>query len=150
MIFIQKKDVARRAYASILNIRSNTDGFKDNGVTFPSGKVQKKLLEATYAEVDIDPASINYFEAHGTGTAAGDPQELNSVTEIFCQNRGVGNPLLIGSVKSNMGHLEPVAGLASIAKMIVAVQEGRIPANLHYSRPNPEIPALADGRLKVN
>jgi fatty acid synthase len=107
VIFIQKKNVARRAYASILNVRNNTDGFKDKGVTFPSGKMQNELLRETYAQVGVDPSDLTYFEAHGTGTKAGDPQELNSVSD-FSKDRTT--PLLIGSVKSNVGHLEPVAG----------------------------------------
>ena len=71
--------------------------------------MQKELLLRTYRKAGIDPASISYMEAHGTGTVAGDPQELNSITDVICANRS--EPLLIGSVKSNMGHGEPVAGI---------------------------------------
>ena len=79
------------------------------GITFPSGEAQKRLLEDIYTEAETDPISVEYIEAHGTGTKAGDPQELNTITDVFCKNRT--HPLLIGSVKSNMGHAEPVSGM---------------------------------------
>lgn len=77
----------------------------------------------------------------------GDPQEVNAIAELFCKERH--SPLLLGSVKSNMGHSEPASGLCSIAKVIVAMERGVLPANLHYSTPNPDIPALNDGRIQV-
>lgn len=78
----------------------------------------------------------------------GDPQEVNAVAELFCA-KGRSRPLLLGSVKSNMGHSEAASGLCSVAKVIVAMQRGVIPADLHYANPNPDIPALSDGRIKV-
>lgn len=72
---------------------------------------------------------------------------MNSIADFFCKDRP--SPLLIGSVKSNMGHSEPASGLSSLAKLLVAMEAGTIPGNLHYSTPNAEIPALTDGRLKV-
>ena len=120
------------------------------GVTYPSGAVQKALLEQVYAEAKINPAEVSYIEAHGTGTKAGDPEELNSITDVFCSRRPPGSPpLLIGSVKSNMGHPEPASGLAGVTKIVLAMQHGVIPPNLHFNSPNPDIPALLDGRLKV-
>lgn len=77
----------------------------------------------------------------------GDPQEVNAIAEFFCKDRKT--PLLIGSVKSNMGHSEPASGLCSIAKMVVAMERGVIPGNLHYKEPNKDIPALSDGRIRV-
>jgi len=110
--------------------------------------MQKKLLLEVYSEAGIDPSTVSYVELHGTGTAAGDPQEANSVTEVFCSN-GRFTPLLVGSTKSNMGHPEPASGLAALAKVLIAIHDHAIPANLHYSQPNPDIPGLVDGRLKV-
>lgn len=78
------------------------------GITFPSGSIQKQLLQEVYSEACIDPATVEYVEAHGTGTKAGDPQELNTISDVFCKDRL--SPLLIGSVKSNMGHPEPASG----------------------------------------
>ena len=76
------------------------------GVTYPSGAVQKQLLDQVYGEANINPSDVAYVEAHGTGTKAGDPEELNAITSVFCKNRP--GPLLIGSVKSNMGDPEPI------------------------------------------
>jgi fatty acid synthase len=79
------------------------------GITFPSGAMQRQLLEEMYGEACVDPVSVSYVEAHGTGTKAGDPQEINTIAEVFCgANRK--QPLLIGSTKSNMGHPEPASG----------------------------------------
>jgi fatty acid synthase len=95
----------------------------------------------------VDPNHVVYVEAHGTGTKVGDPQEANAICEVFCSNRS--EPLLIGSVKSNMGHAEPASGVASICKMLVAMERGYLPPNLHFQEANPYIPGLLDGRLKV-
>ena len=117
------------------------------GVTYPSGAVQKQLLDQVYDEAKINPSDVAYVEAHGTGTKAGDPEELNAITSVFCKNRP--GPLLIGSVKSNMGHPEPASGLCGVTKVLLAMQHGVIPPNLHFNSPNPNIPSLLDGRLKV-
>ena len=118
------------------------------GVTYPSGAVQKQLLDLVYDEANIDPADVAYVEAHGTGTKAGDPEELNAIASVFCKNRP--GPLPIGSVKSNMGHPEPASGLCGVTKVLLAMQHGVIPPNLHFNSPNPNIPSLFDGRLKVS
>ena len=110
--------------------------------------MQKRLLLQVYGEARVDPSSVSYVELHGTGTHAGDPQEANSVAEVFCGPDRTA-PLLIGSTKSNMGHPEPASGLAALAKVLIAMHGGAIPANLHYREPNPDIPALTDGRFKV-
>lgn len=146
-ILLQKASSAKRVYASVVHSKSNTDGYKEQGITFPSGNIQKRLLEEVYAEANVDPSDVTYVEAHGTGTKVGDPQEVNTIAEFFCKRRQ--QPLLIGSVKSNMGHSEPASGLCSIAKVLVAMEDGMIPANLHYKDPNLDIPGLCDGRLKV-
>jgi len=148
-IYIQKSTFANRSYATILHAKTNTDGNKEQGITFPAGAIQQVLLEEVYSEAGVNPADVTYVEAHGTGTKVGDPQELNAIANVFCKGREPSNPLLIGSVKSNMGHSEPASGLCSIAKIVHALQEGVIPANLHFNTPNPDIPALSDGRFKV-
>nr|KAG5704186.1 hypothetical protein BaRGS_009716 [Batillaria attramentaria] len=146
-VFLQKAADAKRIYATVVHSGTNTDGNKERGVTFPSGEVQKQLLQRVYSEACISPATVAYVEAHGTGTKAGDPQEANAITEVFCKGRQ--GPLLIGSTKSNMGHAEPASGLASVAKVLIAMEDGLLPPNLHYSHPNPDIPGLMDGRLQV-
>jgi fatty acid synthase len=109
VVFLQKEPAAKRIYATLVHARSNSDGNKDQGITFPSGAIQKRLLQTVYSEAGVNPAHVAYVEAHGTGTKAGDPQELNSITEVFCTKERQG-PLLIGSTKSNMGHPEPASG----------------------------------------
>ncbi|XP_031628631.1 fatty acid synthase-like [Contarinia nasturtii] len=147
VVFLQKESQARRIYASILNVRTNTDGFKEEGITFPIGNMQTKLMRETYNEIGLHPNDVVYVEAHGTGTKVGDTQEVNSITDFFCKNRKT--PLLIGAVKSNMGHAEPVSGVCSIAKALLAMETGIIPGNLHYKSPNPNLQGIIDGRLKV-
>jgi len=115
---------------------------------FPSSESQKRLLQDVYKESGVDPSTVSYVELHGTGTAIGDPQEANSVAAVFCGNLR-STPLLIGSTKSNMGHSEPASGLAALAKVLIAMHDHAIPANLHFNQPNPNIPGLLDGRLKV-
>ena len=78
------------------------------GVTFPSSDVQKELLQETYKEAGVDPNDVAYVEAHATGTQVGDPAESTAITDVFCAERK--DPLLIGSVKSNMGHCESGSG----------------------------------------
>ncbi|RLU26123.1 hypothetical protein DMN91_002289 [Ooceraea biroi] len=109
--------------------------------------MQNQMLREVYSEAKIDPADVVYVEAHGTGTKMGDLEEVNSIDKMFCKNRKT--PLLIGSVKSNMGHAEPASGLCSIAKVLIAMETGVIPANLHFAIPNPNIPACEEGRIRV-
>ncbi|XP_043251796.1 fatty acid synthase isoform X1 [Colletes gigas] len=147
VLFLQKSKDARRVYATVLHSKTNIDGNKVQGITFPSGDMQNKLMREIYDEVGINPADVVYVEAHGTGTKVGDPQEVNSIANLFCKGRKT--PLLMGSVKSNMGHSEPASGVCSLAKMFIAMETGVIPANLHYKSPNQDIPALSDGRIQV-
>lgn len=146
-ILLQRASDCRRNYATVLNIKTNTDGSKPQGITYPNGRMQLNLMKETYAEINLNPADVTYVEAHGTGTKVGDPQEINAITDFFCKDRDT--PLLMGSVKSNMGHSEPASGVCSIAKMIIAMEEGEIPGNLHYKNPNPDLYGIMDGRIKV-
>ncbi|XP_047503403.1 fatty acid synthase [Pieris napi] len=146
-VLLQRRGAARRVYATVRGARMNTDGHKEQGITFPSGAVQRRLAEETFAEAGLRPQDVSYVEAHGTGTKVGDPQEVNAIADLFCPGRS--EPLLLGSVKSNMGHSEPASGLCSLAKVLLAMERGCLPANLHYREPNPDIPALSDGRIKV-
>lgn len=147
VVYLQKSSSARRVYATVVNSKINTDGYKEQGITFPSGGMQNKLIRECYAEVGLDPTEVTYLETHGTGTKVGDPQEVNSISDVFCKNRKT--PLLVGSVKSNMGHSETASGMCSIAKVLIAMEQGMIPQNLHFKEPNQDIPGLIDGRLKV-
>lgn len=147
VILMQRAVNARRIYSSVLNVRTNTDGSKEQGITYPSGDMQNRLIRETYQDIGLNPSEVTYVEAHGTGTKVGDPQEVNSICDFFCKDRK--SPLLIGSVKSNMGHSEPASGVCSLAKLLIAMNEGVIPANLHFKKPNPDLHGLLDGRMKV-
>ena len=107
------------------------------------------MFRDVYSEVGVDPSAVSFVELNGTGTVVGDVQETNSVADVFCSNSRSG-PLLIGSVKSNMGHSEISSGLASLAKVLIAMHDHAIPPNLHFIEPNPDIAGLMDGRLKVS
>lgn len=147
-VLLQRRRDCRRLYCTVRGARTNSDGHKAQGITYPIGAIQRQLAQETFEEARLRPQDVAYFEAHGTGTRAGDPEEINAIAALFCKNRTT--PLLLGSVKSNMGHSEPAAGLCSIAKVVVAMEHGIIPGNLHYKTPAAEIPALSDGRIKVS
>ncbi|NXR52975.1 FAS synthase, partial [Hippolais icterina] len=147
VVLLTKRSMAKRIYATIVNAGVNTDGFKEQGVTFPSGEMQDRLVRSLYRESGVKPEEVEYIEAHGTGTKVGDPQEVNSITGIFCKCER--EPLLIGSTKSNMGHPEPASGLAALAKVILSLEHGLWAPNLHFNTPNPDIPALQNGSLEV-
>ncbi|XP_029173773.1 fatty acid synthase-like isoform X1 [Nylanderia fulva] len=147
VIFLQKLKDARRVYATVINTAINTDGYKPEGFTYPSSDIQYLMLKEVYSKVSINLEDVVYIEAHGSGTQAGDQQEISAIDRLFCKNRKT--PLQIGSVKSNMGHSEAASGICALAKVLIAMETGVIPANLHFSIPNPKIPALIDGRVRV-
>lgn len=115
VVFLQKAKDAKRIYATFVHAKTNCDGFKEQGITFPSSTMQATLLKEFYEEIGVPPSSLDYIEAHGTGTKVGDPEEVNALDGIFCTGRST--PLWMGSVKSNLGHAEAVSGLNSIAKV---------------------------------
>lgn len=114
----------------------NHDGRKQ-GITLPSPQAQAALIRSTYRNANLDPADTTYVECHGTGTKAGDPRELNAISEIFCADRA--EPLYVGSIKTNIGHLEGASGVAGVMKATMALQRNVIPPNMHFNTPNPEI-----------
>ncbi|KAM4525814.1 fatty acid synthase [Fundulus diaphanus] len=146
-VLLTKRSATKRVYGTIINAGNNTDGYKEQGVTFPSGDMQQTLVRSLYQEANISPEQVEYIEAHGTGTKVGDPQEVNGIVGVFCQAKR--EPLLIGSTKSNMGHPEPASGLAALAKVVLSLERGIWAPNLHFKDPNPDIPALSDGRVRV-
>ncbi|MBI3562017.1 MAG: acyltransferase domain-containing protein [Gammaproteobacteria bacterium] len=149
-LWLTRGDRARRRIAVVLGTGTNNDGFTEQGITFPNASAQARLLQNVYTQAALDPAQVRYIETHGTGTRAGDPQETQALCEVLCANRSPAQlPLLMGSVKSNMGHAEGAAGLAGLIKVVMMFEQKMIPANLHYQSPNPDIKGLVDGRLKV-
>ena len=133
--------------ALIRNTGANQDG-KTNGITFPSKEAQARLIKSVYHSAGLDPTETDYVEAHGTGTAAGDPVEAEAIASVFAVRRTADNPLLVGSVKSNIGHLEAASGLAAMVKTIFALEKGTIPPNINFEKPNKDIP-LDKWKLKV-
>ena len=114
----------------------NCDG-KTNGITVPSGEAQATLLEEVYTKSGIDPSELDYVEAHGTGTPVGDPIETWAIGQAVGRKRS--QPLPIGSVKSNLGHLEAASGMAGLMKVLLAFRHRVIPPNLHFEEANPRI-----------
>ncbi|XP_015113057.1 fatty acid synthase [Diachasma alloeum] len=147
VVFLQKAKNAKRIYATVVHGKSNCDGFKPQGITFPSSDIQGVLLKEFYEECKVPTSSLAYVEAHGTGTTVGDPEELDAIEAVFCPGRE--EPLMIGSVKSNIGHAEPASGMGQIAKVVIAYETGVIPPNLHYKTPREGVKGLIDGKMKV-
>jgi myxalamid-type polyketide synthase MxaC len=116
----------------------NQDG-RSSGLTAPSGPAQEAVIRTALMRAGIDPCNVAYVEAHGTGTALGDPIEIQALASALCEGREGSRPLLVGSVKTNMGHLEAAAGVAGLLKAVLAVQHGEIPPHLHFHEPNPHI-----------
>lgn len=116
----------------------NTDGRKA-GLTVPSSKAQAELLDRVYARAGIDPSEVNYIEAHGTGTPVGDPIETYALGEAIGKKRPATHPLLIGSVKSNIGHLEAASGMAGLMKALLALRHRKVPPTIGITEINPKI-----------
>ncbi|PJX13570.1 polyketide synthase [Halomonas sp. 141] len=114
----------------------NTDGHK-SGLTVPNPSAQVALMRSAYEQAGISPDEIDYLEAHGTGTAVGDPIETRAIGEAIGQHRKT--PLLIGSVKSNVGHLETASGVAGLAKALYSLQHREVPATIGIRKLNPRI-----------
>lgn len=114
----------------------NSDG-RTNGIALPSAKAQEDLLNRVYSRAGIDPARLSFIEAHGTGTPVGDPAEASALGRSLGHARNT--PLPIGSIKTNIGHLEAASGLAGLLKALLALNHGILPRTLHVRAPNPNI-----------
>lgn len=132
-----KKD-GDRIFAVIRGSAINQDGASGN-LTVPNGVSQRKLIQKALDSSKTSPADIDYFEAHGTGTPLGDPIEIGAITNIMAGKRSDDHPLVIGTVKTNIGHLEAAAGVASIIKVVLSIQHEMIPRHLHLKKINPNI-----------
>jgi len=128
-----------RVWAVIRGSALNHDG-PSSGFTVPNGMAQRALLEAALHNAGLRSHDIQFLEAHGTGTLLGDPIELDAAGEIYSAGRSGKNPLYVGSVKANIGHLEAAAGVAGTIKAVLALREGFIPGQPGFGEPNPRIP----------
>ena len=125
---IQAGDQVR---AIIRGSGTNQDG-RTNGITLPSQEAQECLERSIYREVGLDSHNIPYIETHGTGTSAGDLAELQNIANVFCGNGRHQSKLYIGSIKSNIGHLESSSGLAGLIKTVLILEKGVIPPNADF------------------
>ncbi|TDD30070.1 SDR family NAD(P)-dependent oxidoreductase [Actinomadura sp. KC06] len=128
-----------RVLAVIRGSGVNSDG-RSNGLVAPNSEAQRALLRDVYAAAGVDTREVDYVEAHGTGTFLGDPIEAKAVGEVLGAGREPDAPLLLGSAKSNLGHMESAAGVAGLIKTVLALQHRVIPPSAHYKEPNPHIP----------
>ncbi|MFG1919665.1 beta-ketoacyl synthase N-terminal-like domain-containing protein [Micromonospora sp. NPDC048898] len=149
MVALMRAGDARAAGAPVLALirgsAVNHDG-RTGGLTVPSGPAQRELITAALTAAGTSGAEVGYLEAHGTGTPLGDPIEVRAAAEAYAAGRDPGDPLLIGAVKSNIGHLEAAAGVAGLIKTVLALRHRVVPGNLHLTELNPRMDA---GRLPV-
>lgn len=123
--------------AVILGTAANNDGSDKVGFTAPNVNAQAEVIATALADAGVSPASIGYVEAHGTATALGDPIEVAALNQVYTDCKP--GTCALGTVKSNFGHLDRVAGIAGLIKTVLALEHGQIPPSLHYREPNPEI-----------
>ncbi len=117
----------------------NSDG-RSSGLTVPNGPAQQAVVRRALADARVDAADIDYVEAHGTGTPLGDPIEIEALGAAMGAGRTAERPLLVGSIKTNLGHTEAASGLAGLLKVVMSLRHECIPPHLHFSTPNPRIP----------
>ncbi len=117
----------------------NSDGH-NSGMAVPNPETQKIVIRRALENAQVDPLDVDYVEAHGTGTRVGDPIEVEAITDVYCERRDPSNPLLLGAVKGNIGHLETASGIAGLIKTVLVLQGEVVPPNLHFRDPNPAIP----------
>ncbi|HMD83203.1 MAG TPA: beta-ketoacyl synthase N-terminal-like domain-containing protein, partial [Terriglobia bacterium] len=127
-----------RILALIRGSAVNHDG-RSSGLTAPNGPAQAAVIRRALAAGGVSPAAVQYVEAHGTGTSLGDPIEVQALASVLGEGRKPGWPLAIGSVKTNLGHLEAAAGIAGLIKTVLALEHGEIPPHLHLATPNPHV-----------
>jgi acyl transferase domain-containing protein/acyl-CoA synthetase (AMP-forming)/AMP-acid ligase II/acyl carrier protein len=126
-------------YAVIRGGAVNQDG-RTNGLMAPNPRAQEAVLRTAYARAGVAPEHVHYVEAHGTGTLLGDPIEAKALAAVVSERRDRAQPCLVGSVKSNLGHLESAAGVTGLIKVALMLRHRRIPASLHFREANPHIP----------
>jgi acyl transferase domain-containing protein/short-subunit dehydrogenase/acyl carrier protein len=142
VLFLKRMTEALRDKDTILAVIKgsavNHDG-KSAGLTVPNGKSQEEVMAKALSQTRLASCDVSYIEAHGTGTTLGDPLEVHAINAVYGQDRGNDNPLYIGTVKTNIGHLESASGVAGVIKVCIGLQKKRIYKNLNFNRLNPNI-----------
>jgi amino acid adenylation domain-containing protein/non-ribosomal peptide synthase protein (TIGR01720 family) len=143
IVVLKRLEEAKRdgndIYAVIRGSAINNDGAVKIGYTAPSVEGQRAVIAEALAVADVKPETVGYIEAHGTGTLQGDPIEFEALKKVFASNTRDQGTCALGSVKSNLGHLDTAAGIAGLLKAVLALQHGLIPGTLHFQRPNAAI-----------
>ncbi|MCL9683883.1 SDR family NAD(P)-dependent oxidoreductase [Legionella maioricensis] len=134
---------------ALIKASAITNDGKSAGLTVPNGKSQEEVMMMALEQTELSSTDISYVEAHGTGTPLGDPIEVHAINKVYGAQRGKDNPLYIGAVKTNIGHLESAAGVASVIKTIISLQKGTIYKNLNFNKLNPHI-KINDTRIAVH
>ncbi len=125
----------------------NSDG-RSSGLTVPNGPAQQKVVRSALTMAEVAPSDLDYVEAHGTGTPLGDPIEVEALAAVMGSSRPAGRPLLLGTVKANIGHTESASGLAGLLKVVLSLRAEALPKQLHFREPNPRI-SWGVGKLRV-
>ena len=150
-MFLKTLDQALKDGDTIRGIIRNTGVNQDGrtpGITLPSQTAQETLIESVYRKVGIDPLETAYVECHGTGTPAGDPLETAAISNVLGKDRSYSKPLRIGSVKTNVGHLEGASGVAGVIKSVLMLENQMILPNRNFENGNKRIP-FYDWKLTV-
>ena len=142
LVVLKRLDDALEAGDRVLGVIRgsfvNQDG-QSTGISAPNGKSQEKVIQSALREAGVGADRIDYIEAHGTGTRVGDKTEITAIGNVMKPVRNPASPVLVGSVKSNIGHLEAASGVAGLQKVLLALKHETIPGNLHFVTPNPSI-----------